>query len=236
MNVDKLANNLKKLRLENNLSQEELSRKLFVSRQAVSRWETGKSIPDYSTLLNICDYYKITLDSLFGLTSKDDLFDLAIKSINSGKFYKKALKVTAVFVCGFLLLFSMIFTIKFYNRNSIYEMEYKSNDISCNQGLLVTSPDYIYFSPCKIHFEIPEELKKVKYYYIYDGEEKLIVEGGENAMNFIWRDTRKNSELFNLKQFKIDESIPDMYVSVITENNREYTLHLSSNKLSSNKI
>lgn len=236
MNVDKLSKNLKKLRLDNNLSQEELSNKLFVSRQAVSRWETGKSIPDYQTLLNICDLYKTTLDSLFSLNGKEDLFNLAIKSINSGKFYKRLLKFVIITICIFTILFSLIFTIKYYNRNSIYEIEYKSSDISCSQGLLVTSPDYIYFSPCKVHFGNDEELKRIRYYYMIDGKEKLIFEGGENAMNFIWRDTRKDSELFNLSQFKIDENIPDMYVYILTETGKEYTLHLSSSKLSLNKI
>ena len=38
------------LRNKNNLSQEELAEKVFVTRQAVSRWETGETIPNTETL------------------------------------------------------------------------------------------------------------------------------------------------------------------------------------------
>ena len=40
-----LSDNLKKLRKENNLSQEELADKLNVSRQSVSKWESGSAYP-----------------------------------------------------------------------------------------------------------------------------------------------------------------------------------------------
>ena len=61
MNTTKLSNKLKKLRLEKGITQDEASKALYVSRQAISHWETGKSIPDYETLLNICKFYNTTL-------------------------------------------------------------------------------------------------------------------------------------------------------------------------------
>ena len=59
MNTKEIANNIKNLRIKRNITQEELAEKLFVSRQAISRWEVGKSIPDYTTLVNLCEYYNI---------------------------------------------------------------------------------------------------------------------------------------------------------------------------------
>ena len=56
MNTTKLSNKLKKLRLEKGITQEEASKALYVSRQAISRWEIGKSIPDNETLLNISKF------------------------------------------------------------------------------------------------------------------------------------------------------------------------------------
>lgn len=67
MDLDNLGKKLKEVRLEKELSQEEVASKLFVSRQAVSRWETGKSIPDYPTLVSICELYNISLDNLFNI-------------------------------------------------------------------------------------------------------------------------------------------------------------------------
>lgn len=53
---------------------------LGVSRQAVSKWENGTSIPDVQLLLRIADFYNLTLDQLV----RDD-FDLPISSLEEKK-------------------------------------------------------------------------------------------------------------------------------------------------------
>lgn len=52
------------IRKMNNLSQEGFAEELGVSRQTVSKWETGNTIPDVVMLTRIADYYNITLDQL----------------------------------------------------------------------------------------------------------------------------------------------------------------------------
>ena len=52
------------IRKMNNLTQEEFAEELGVSRQAVSKWENGSSVPDVQMLLRIADYYNLTLDQL----------------------------------------------------------------------------------------------------------------------------------------------------------------------------
>ena len=60
----KLSENLKKIRKENNLSQEQLAEQLGVSRQAVSKWESGQSYPEMDKVLNICKLYNYNIDEL----------------------------------------------------------------------------------------------------------------------------------------------------------------------------
>ena len=55
---------IKKLRKENNLSQSDLAKSLFVSRQAVSLWEKDKTLPSIDTLLLIKKLYNISIDEL----------------------------------------------------------------------------------------------------------------------------------------------------------------------------
>ncbi|MEQ2525586.1 XRE family transcriptional regulator [Robertmurraya yapensis] len=55
---------LKSYREKNNFTQEELAKKLTVSRQAVSKWENGNSIPDVYNLISLSDLYDISLDEL----------------------------------------------------------------------------------------------------------------------------------------------------------------------------
>lgn len=54
------------LREKSGLSQEELAEQLFVTRQAVSRWETGKTIPDASTLKRLSKLFDVSINTLLG--------------------------------------------------------------------------------------------------------------------------------------------------------------------------
>jgi transcriptional regulator with XRE-family HTH domain len=46
------------------LSQDELAERMDISRQAVSKWETGKSYPDIETILKLSDLFNLSLDEL----------------------------------------------------------------------------------------------------------------------------------------------------------------------------
>lgn len=59
-----LSEKIKKLRAENNLTQEQLAEKLQVSRSTISSWETGRSYPDLEMVIEICDYFNVSLDFL----------------------------------------------------------------------------------------------------------------------------------------------------------------------------
>lgn len=60
----KLSENLKKIRKDNNLSQEQLAEKLGVSRQAVSKWESNQSYPEMDKVLLICKMFNYNIDTL----------------------------------------------------------------------------------------------------------------------------------------------------------------------------
>lgn len=59
-----LSKQIKKYRLEANLSQDDLAEKIFVSRQTISNWENDKSYPDVNSLLLISEVFQISLDNL----------------------------------------------------------------------------------------------------------------------------------------------------------------------------
>ena len=60
-----LSDNLKKIRKDNNLSQEALAEKLGVSRQAVSKWESGLAYPEMDKVIQICNMFDLNIDELF---------------------------------------------------------------------------------------------------------------------------------------------------------------------------
>ncbi len=57
---------LLELRKKNNLTQDELAEKAFVTRQAVSRWETGETTPNVDTLKLLSKLYGISINTLLG--------------------------------------------------------------------------------------------------------------------------------------------------------------------------
>ena len=63
--MNHLASNLRKLRLDKQLTQEQAADKLGVSAQSVSRWETSVSLPDVMLLPDIARLYGVLVDDLF---------------------------------------------------------------------------------------------------------------------------------------------------------------------------
>ncbi|MCI8790605.1 MAG: helix-turn-helix domain-containing protein [Lachnospiraceae bacterium] len=64
-----LGEKIRAMRQQASLSQEQLAEKLNVSRQAITKWETGKGIPDIANLIAISDEFDLSLDQLI----KDDI-------------------------------------------------------------------------------------------------------------------------------------------------------------------
>lgn len=70
------------LRKTKGMSQEELGAELKVSRQTISKWESGQSYPDFQRLVLLSDYFGLTLDELV----KDiDVQEVRDKNISNEK-------------------------------------------------------------------------------------------------------------------------------------------------------
>lgn len=59
-----VGNRIREERERKGISQEELARQIFVSRQTVSNWETGKTCPDVQSLLLMSNLFDVSVDSL----------------------------------------------------------------------------------------------------------------------------------------------------------------------------
>ena len=76
----KLSEQIKKYRKENNLTQEQFASKLFVSKQAVSKWETDRSYPDINLLPQIAEMLNISIDELIGKKDTENSTNYLIKT------------------------------------------------------------------------------------------------------------------------------------------------------------
>lgn len=90
--------NLQCIRTRNGLTQEQLAEELNVTRQSVSKWESGASFPEMETLLKICERYKVNLDELMRGSLKEHNEEEAESFIRHIKVFsiQMALSVSAI--------------------------------------------------------------------------------------------------------------------------------------------
>lgn len=62
--MNKFSEQLKHFRLEKNFSQDYLADQLFISRQAISKWENNEAYPDMTNLIKLSTIFEVSLDQL----------------------------------------------------------------------------------------------------------------------------------------------------------------------------
>lgn len=95
-----LGEKLKKLRLENSLTQEDLARKIFVTRNAISKWETNRGIPSIDSLKNLANEFKVSLDYLL---NEEELFSIVAEHKQTIENTKNTLYAFFLFIGYFLI-------------------------------------------------------------------------------------------------------------------------------------
>ena len=88
------GNKLKLLRLQDNMTQEELAQKLNLTKSVISAYETGLRLPSYDVLIRIAKIFNVSTDYLLGLEHKQevDLSGLSQEEINALLNLIKAMK------------------------------------------------------------------------------------------------------------------------------------------------
>lgn len=71
-----IGEKIKKLRNDKNITQEELAQAIYVSRFAISKWESGRGYPSIDSLKELSKYFSVSLDDLL---SKEQLIDMVEK-------------------------------------------------------------------------------------------------------------------------------------------------------------
>ena len=68
---------LKKLRIQNDISQKELAESLHLSKGVISSYESGKSLPNCQTLILIAHFFNVSIDYITGVTNVYSTFPIA---------------------------------------------------------------------------------------------------------------------------------------------------------------
>ena len=106
---------LQKLRTNENLTQEELAEKLYVSRAAISKWESGRGYPSIDSLKALAKYFHVTIDELIGT---DEIIDIAQQDI------KESNKKYTALICGILdCLTLLLFFLPVYGNGGLSDVK-----------------------------------------------------------------------------------------------------------------
>ncbi|AHF07385.1 DNA-binding protein [Desulfitobacterium metallireducens DSM 15288] len=115
------AEKLHMLRKSKNMSQEQLAAQITVSRQAISKWELGESLPDTDNIIQLSKVFGVSIDYLLNDKFQSDNDIPAVKENNI--YHKKVLQITAIIIgsigaVGILLLWILSTMIKVHVTKS----------------------------------------------------------------------------------------------------------------------
>lgn len=110
MDQERIGKFIKNLRLQNHLTQKQFAEMLGVTYQAVSKWETGKNIPDITLLQEISDIFNVDMNEI--LTGK-----LSSKT----KFNRNQKKTMLIIFLSILALLGIVICIIYCKQDSSYE-------------------------------------------------------------------------------------------------------------------
>lgn len=98
-----LAEKIRNLRKQNNITQEALAEEMNVSRQTISKWENGTTIPDVNNICELARFFQVTTDFL--LNYNDYQTEKKIK-----KYFLLDLLVLIFGICGSIIMSILLFT------------------------------------------------------------------------------------------------------------------------------
>lgn len=170
MNIGK---HLKTLREKNNLTQEQLADKLFVSRSNVSKWERNISLPDAETLLELSKIFNVSVDDILLGNNKNDSSGVLniYKQIEKQKKIMLIICVSSIII---ILLFLIYYFLSFYNSNKIFLVNGYGNESYFNNGIIIYTKEKEYLSLGKINSK--KDILRMKLVVSINNEENIIYE------------------------------------------------------------
>ncbi|MBP3208304.1 MAG: helix-turn-helix transcriptional regulator [Oscillospiraceae bacterium] len=133
MDQIKIGGFLKDLRKEKGITQEQLAEKLGVSGRTISRWETGNNMPDISLLVEIAEYFDVSIPEIIkGERKSEDMKEETKEVAETMSDYARAEKeqllksIRNMSIIGLAaLLFFMVLNItNAYERNNLFRYAY----------------------------------------------------------------------------------------------------------------
>lgn len=219
---EKIGKYIKKVRKENKLTQEELAKKLYISRQAVSNWEKGKTAPSVDNVSAMSELLDLSIVDVFAgetISDKHTVNDV-IKSIVKleMKKWKKILIIISIILFFVIVIFLAYYFITYYNNIIVYNIKGDSTSYNIN-GVINKSVNNLYFN-----LEIDKVSDKI---CLVHNNEDLVCNSDSNFIIFTQQSGYDEIIPSDKKEFV--EYIKDLTIS-IENNNKVETINLNIDK------
>ena len=127
--MEKTKNKIKELRISKNLTQQQLADELHVTKQAISKWEKGKSVPDIASIELLSAFFGVSVDYLINdsiETAKSETAALALGRLS---------KLNVALISALALMFAVIIALSITLGVILHKNE--SNTVNVN-GFVIT--------------------------------------------------------------------------------------------------
>ena len=226
MNQERMGKFIAELRKENNMTQDELAKKIPISRQAISKWERGISVPNSDTLLILSKLFKVSVNEiLFGEKinniNKEKFEQISLKLYDNVTKKKKIIKCMCIIIILLVFSFLSYYFINSYKKIKVYSVSGESESYALNEGIFIKTNEKIYLRLGNI--ESSDDIKKLNLYYVENNNEKnLLVSTTNDFIQIV--DFKNRNEFLNFKN--INYIIKNMILEIENENGEIQTMKL----------
>ena len=237
MDYEKIGKFIKELRIENNMTQQQLADKIPITREAVSKWERGRNKPDRTSLEILSKLFNVTTEELIlgrrnEFNNIKENKELALNLYDENNKKQKVVKYLIISIIGLIILFFAYYFISTFNSIKIYNISYEdtTNNIMVYNGIFVTTREKFYFNFSDIN--IPDDITKLELYYMDNNSKHTIYETNNPYINIY--DYYQYERYFDYKDLNI--VINNLYL-LIKSGTNEYNIKLNVKKdFANNKL
>ena len=224
MNIDKISVFIKKLRDEKGLTQEQLAEMIPISRQAVSKWERGITIPDSSVLIRLSEIFSVTINEILSgekinKTNEKEVNQISLTLYNDSKKKKKIIKILSLIIIFFAFSFLIYYFIISYRSIKVYTVSGNGKNVELFNGIFVRTKEKSFFRIGD--FDILNENYKIKslsLYYIDENDKKVVIASKDDD-SILFIDYYGYNEY--LDSSKIDYIIKNTYIEITFDDAKE---------------
>lgn len=250
MNYTKIGKFINELRTEANLTQQELADMIPISRQAVSKWERGITIPNPDTLKILSDIFKVHVEEILvgeKINEKNANYinNFILKVLDDFNKSHKYLLISIITIIVLIVFFLLYYFLDNYNSIKVYLINGLSDNIQVSNGIFVVTKKQSYFQIGNIFYDENIKIDKIELYYLNHENKKTSIYSSED-INVLLTDFYGYNAYFDYKNLKqiinnlfldieMNKKMETIKLTLTQDFSNDFLLNFKSKKLYDNK-